>query len=148
MEDFDYNTTDEIHVLFIEGFCQVPWFQNEFWKCPQIRGIRPFDAVKSFRVWCTDPSYLDYEGPKPDIPPDAYGIDKCIAEIESGKYHAIVVVDYSNPDDVQKFDEHFGQHLHQFVADGGVTGGSSVSSSVTFSPSFLFVQPSGHGLCS
>lgn len=31
----------DIHVLFIEGFCNVPWFQNKFWTCLMIMDQRP-----------------------------------------------------------------------------------------------------------
>jgi hypothetical protein len=125
---------DELNVLFIEGFCQVSWFQNKFWTCPMISGIRPFSSMKNFRVWCADPSYLHGE----DIPPDAFGIDNCTTEIESGKYHAIVVVDYSNGGDTDQFDGCLGDHLQKFVAAGGIVAFPSSESMLVSSLQQLF----------
>lgn len=105
---------DEIGVLFIEGFCQVPWFQNKFWNCRDLMGEKPFSSTKNFRVWCADPSYLRDD----DIQPDGFGTGTCITEIESGKYHAIVVVDYSG--DTNEFDASLGSYIQTFVAMGGV----------------------------
>eukprot|EP00978_Attheya_sp_CCMP212_P033038 scaffold131592_cov60-Attheya_sp.AAC.3 len=77
--------------------------------------VTPFSESSTFRVWCTDPAYLQNSDPKPD----AYGIIRCREEIESGRrYHAIV--DYSNEDEFEAFDNDLGSHLVQFAAAGGV----------------------------
>jgi hypothetical protein len=55
-----------------------------------------------------------------EIKPDAHGVKRCQDEIKSGRYHAIVVVDYSNREEFQEFEEAFGALLQQFVAAGGV----------------------------
>ena len=113
-----HDMPDEINVLFIEGLCSVPWFQNRFWTCPPITGDRrPFSSMKSYRVWCFDGDEYELDASS-DIEPDAYGMEECVKEIESGKYHGIVVVDFSNFMSV--FDENLGPHLQQFVAAGGV----------------------------
>eukprot|EP00537_Pseudo-nitzschia_pungens_P017150 CAMPEP_0172405678 /NCGR_PEP_ID=MMETSP1061-20121228/67790_1 /TAXON_ID=37318 /ORGANISM="Pseudo-nitzschia pungens, Strain cf. pungens" /LENGTH=438 /DNA_ID=CAMNT_0013140965 /DNA_START=195 /DNA_END=1511 /DNA_ORIENTATION=- len=108
---------DEISVLFIEGYgiCG-PWFANKFWTCGHIMGQQPFGSTKNYRVWCTDPSDLNVDNG--DILPDDFGVEACITEIESGKYHAIVVVDYS--DATEDFDNSLGSHLQKFVQAGGV----------------------------
>lgn len=112
---------DEIQVLFIEGFCGVPWYQNRFWTCPPMAGHRPFESTKNFRVWCTDESCLD-SAEKEHIAPDAYGIETCITEIKSGKYHAIVVVDFSTTvsRQIELFERNLGELIQQFVEAGGV----------------------------
>ena len=126
----------EVSVLFIEGFCQVPFYQNEFWTCDTVAtmGGRPFDAVNTYRVWCTDPSFLDSK----DIQPDAFGMDQCIKEIESGKYHAIVVVDFSNNEYSKEFDDNLGDHIQKFVAAGGVVAFPATESVVVNSLKKMF----------
>ena len=52
--------------------------------------------------------------------PDAFGVKRCRDEIISGKYHAIVVIDYSDRDLTNEFEEAFGTLLQQFVRAGGV----------------------------
>ena len=115
---------DEINVLFIEGFSQASFYQNKFWTCPMKEGMRPFSAMKCFRVWCTNPDWLQGE----DILPDSFGIGNCRTEIESGKYHAIVVVDYSNNRKMDEFNKDLGIHLQKFVAAGGVIAFPSTES--------------------
>ncbi len=39
---------DELNVLFIEGFCQVPWFQNKFWTMPNDNGKKTFQFNEIF----------------------------------------------------------------------------------------------------
>ena len=110
------------HILFIEGYCQVPWMETSYVKCPpnpstgRGGGGGPFSAHSSFRVWCTDPSHLNED----NAPPDAYGVERCQNEIRSGRYHAIVVVDYSCPSFIDEFEDAFGDLLQAFVRDGGV----------------------------
>ena len=108
---------DDLHVLFIEGYCQVPWMQNSYQTYKSFDGGNTrFKHTHIFPVWCTDPSYLSHE----DLPPDAFGVERCQQEIESGRYHAIVVLDYSNPEQVKRFEKDFGHMLPAFVAAGGV----------------------------
>jgi len=105
------------NILFIEGYCQVPWMETSYIQCPPIIGdVSPFNCHTLFRVWCTDPSYLDDN----TVKPDAYGTDKAISEIKSGRYHAIVVMDYSSPEERVNFEETFGDLLQEFVSSGGV----------------------------
>jgi hypothetical protein len=47
-------------------------------------------------------------------------MERCQDEIRSGKYHAIVVVDYSVPEEPPKFESSFGDLLQKFVHAGGV----------------------------
>lgn len=94
----------------------VPWMQNKFMNCTPKEGVRPFSPHSTFRVWCTDPDYLDND----DIQPDAFGVERCQQEIKSGKYHAIVVVDYSNNEFFEKFEDDFGNLLREFVGAGGI----------------------------
>eukprot|EP00978_Attheya_sp_CCMP212_P022775 scaffold68492_cov52-Attheya_sp.AAC.3 len=114
----DFNEMpDEVHVLFIEGYCQAAFMQNKFVNgSANVAGATPFSASSTFRVWCTDPACLQNSDPKPD----AYGVIRCREEIESGRYHAIVVVDYSNEDQFEAFENDLGSHLAQFTAAGGV----------------------------
>lgn len=108
---------EDLHVLFIEGYCQVPWMQNKYQKYKSVHSKEnPFAYAHPFRVWCTDPSYLSHE----DISPDAFGVERCQQEIESGRYHAIIVIDYSNPDARDQFEKDFGSLLQAFAAAGGV----------------------------
>mmetsp|Transcript_5103 Transcript_5103/g.5799 ORF Transcript_5103/g.5799 Transcript_5103/m.5799 type:complete len:397 (+) Transcript_5103:132-1322(+) len=97
-------------------------------------GQRPFDGHKSYRVWCTDPSHLSSR----DVSPDAFGIDNCVAEIESGKYHAIIVVDFSNDEDKENFEGYLGDHLQKFAAAGGVIAFPSSESILVSSLKQLF----------
>jgi hypothetical protein len=85
--------------------------------------------MNSYRVWCYEDAY---ELDETDIKPDAYGMKEVLKEIESGKYHGIVVVDFSNFESF--FDEQLGPHLQQFVAAGGVV--AFPSSESTIIPSF------------
>ena len=108
---------DDLRILFLEGYCQVPWMETSFVRCPPIGGVtRPFRPSKIFRVWCSDPSYLGEN----EVKPDAYGVKRCQDEIRSGRYHAIVVLDYSNPEEREEFEDAFGDLLQQFVEAGGV----------------------------
>jgi hypothetical protein len=107
---------EDLHVLFIEGYCQAPWMQDTFLNCKEVAGMRPFSEYSTFRVWCTDPSNLG-DG---DTPPDAFGVERCQEEIKSGRYHAIVVVDYSNDGKLEEFENAFGELLCSFVDAGGV----------------------------
>lgn len=77
---------------------------------------RPFSCHSTFRVWCTDPSELTDN----EVKPDAYGLGRCQDEIRSGRYHAIVAMDYSNPQQKNDFENAFGDLLRDFVAAGGV----------------------------
>ncbi len=105
-----------LHILFIEGYCNAPWMETSFVRCPPVVGdMQPFSCHSIFRVWCTDPSYLDDN----NVPPNAFGVKRCQDEIRSGKYHAIVVVDYSN-NESGDFDNAFGDLLQNFVREGGV----------------------------
>jgi tetratricopeptide (TPR) repeat protein len=113
----DHDMALTLHILFIEGYCQCPWMETKFARCPPVIGdVRPFSAHSVFRVWCTDSSYLDDKHAKPD----AFGVERCQDEIRSGKYHAIVVVDYSEPSDTETFESSFGDLLQMFVHAGGV----------------------------
>lgn len=77
----------------------------------------PFPGRHSvFRVWCGHPSDLNQENAQPD----AFGVKRCQKEIRSGKYHVIVVIDYSSPDLVKKFERDFGKLLQNFARAGGV----------------------------
>ena len=108
-------TRRRINILFIEGLSAGSWYQNTFWNCQPIEGQKPFDGHFCFRVWCTVP-YLNDDDEA--LPPDGFGMEKCVSEIESGKYHAIVVVDYSLY--VMKFDQYLARPLQAFVEAGGV----------------------------
>ena len=68
-----------------------------------------------FRVWCGHPSDLDQD----KVRPDAFGVKRCQNEIRSGRYQAIVVLDYSNPDLAKKFERDFGKLLQNFARAGG-----------------------------
>lgn len=104
---------DVIRFLYIEGYCQVSWMEGKFASACRInRG-----GFETFRVWVTDPSDL---APGQGPPPDAYGMSRCIQEIESGSYHGIVVVDYSNSAEFIEFEAQLGSHLQRFVRAGGV----------------------------
>jgi len=71
-----HDTPTNIHILFIEGYCQVPWMETSYLQCPPITGdVSPFNCHTLFRVWCTDPSYLDEN------------TVRAISEIKSGRYH-------------------------------------------------------------
>ena len=74
------------------------------------------EGVRSFRVWVTDPSWCDETSEQPD----AFGVERAVQEIESGVYHAIVVVDYSNSEQFGSFEEHLAPHIQKFVQQGGV----------------------------
>lgn len=104
--------------LFIEGYCQVPWMETSFVRPAPIAGgaSRPFARHSPFRVWCADPSRLG----ESEARPDAYGVGRCQDEIRSGRYHAIVVVDYSDGEETDAFEAAFGDLLGEFVAAGGV----------------------------
>jgi len=105
-----------LHILFIEGCCNVLWMETSFVRCPPVvGGVQPFSCHTIFHVWCTNPSYLDDN----NIPPDAFGMKRCQDEIRSGKHHAIVMVDYSN-NQSGDFDNAFGDLLQNFVREGGV----------------------------
>ena len=107
----------DIHILFIEGYCQGPWMETSFVNCPPVMGdTRPFSCHSTFRVWCTDPSVLDDD----NVQPDAFGVERPQDEIRSGKYHAIVVMDCSNMEMRSEFESAFGNLLQEFVAAGGV----------------------------
>ena len=107
----------DIHILFIEGYCQVPWMETSFVNCPPVMGdTRPFSCHSTFRVWCTDPSELTER----EVQPDAFGVKRAQDEIRSGRYHAIVVMDYSCSELRCEFEAAFGDLLQEFVASGGV----------------------------
>jgi hypothetical protein len=76
--------------------------------------VSPFPSI--FHLWYSKPEYLNNN----TVRPDAFGVKRCQDEIRSGKYHAIVVVDYSNPDQVKKFERDFGKLLQNFAHKGGV----------------------------
>ncbi len=79
--------------------------------------VSPFPGRHSiFRVWCTDPEELGEDC----APPDAFGVKRCQHEIRSGKYHAIVVMDYSCPGSIDKFERAFGKLLQNFARAGGL----------------------------
>jgi len=112
----------DIHILFIEGYCQAPWMETSFVNCPPVIGdTRPFSCHSTFRVWCTDPSELGTN----EVQPDAFGVKRAQDEIRSGKYHAIVVMDYSNMEERNEFESAFGNLLQEFVAAGGVVAFTS-----------------------
>lgn len=115
----DHDMAPDLHILFVEGYCQSPWMETSFVNCPpQVIGgdtTRPFSCHSTFRVWCTDPSSLGEN----EIQPDAFGVQRCQDEIKSGKYHAIVVVDYSNNEELEVFENDFGDLLREFVNAGG-----------------------------
>lgn len=111
--DLDTMPDSPIHVLFIEGYCMVSWMEARI----QRNGFHG-NGFCTKRVWVTDPSYRNKDDDGP--PPDLIGADKAIQEIESGFYHGIVVVDYSNQDESQEFEDTFGLHLQKFVQNGGV----------------------------
>lgn len=97
----------------------VSWMETSFVKGGKIQGIDPLDGAFKFRVWCgCEPSYIQDDDRA--VQPDAFGMDRCIQEIESGKYHAIVVMDYSNNEMFEEFERDLGNHLVGFVREGGV----------------------------
>jgi hypothetical protein len=112
---------EDFHVLFIEGYCQVSWMQNKYQTYKSLDGEPRFAHLHPFRVWCADPEYLNDEG----LPPDAFGVERGQQEIESGRYHAVIVLDYSDPDEVQRFETDFGSLLQKFAAAGGVVAFAS-----------------------
>ena len=85
------------------------------------RAIGPFPPIPPFAFGVRTLS-TSRNGSKPGAaaPPDAFGVERCRQEIESGKYHAIVVVDYSNDDLYEQFEQDLGDLLREFVAAGGV----------------------------
>jgi hypothetical protein len=99
-----YDMPENIRILFIEGYCHVPWMETSYVRCPPLDGtdVRPFRSKEVFRVWCTDPSYLD----ESNVSPDAFGVKRAQDEIKSGRYHAIVLA--------------FGDMMKDFVSAGGV----------------------------
>lgn len=101
--------SDGVRILFIEGYCQVSWMETHI--VNNLTG----GGVQTFRVWVTDPAFLSEDSPRPD----AFGIEKCIEEIESGKYHAIVVVDCSNSEMFEEFERSLAPHIQKFVQNGG-----------------------------
>ena len=106
----------DVHILFIEGYCMVPWMEKKFAAAiDQGSGT----GIRTFRVWLSDPHELQHSQGS-SASPDAFGIDRCIQEIESGVYHCIVVVDYSNDTDFETFETKLGRHLQAFVQAGGV----------------------------
>ena len=107
---------NDLHVLFIEGYCQVSWMQNKYQTYKSLDDNPRFAHLSTFRVWCSDPEYLNDEG----LPPDAMGVERGQQEIKSGKYHAIIVLDYSDPEEKQRFEQDFGSLLQAFAAAGGV----------------------------
>lgn len=114
---------DDLSILFIEGYCIASWMQEHFRSRGKINGIGPFDSCRCYRVWVTEPEFLG-----DDPPPDAFGVDRCIEEISTGKYHAIVVVDLSN--NIEDFGKKFSGHLQAFVENGGVVAFPSSESSL------------------
>lgn len=97
-----------LNILCIEGYCNVPWMESSY-----ANSFFPGDHYSIFRVWCTGRDSVD-------VPPDAYGVKLCQDEIRSGKYHAIVVMDYSCPDLIAKFERAFGKLLKNFAHAGGL----------------------------
>lgn len=124
-----------LHVLFLEGYCQVSWMQNELVQSPCFRDDNVF-VIK--RVWVTDPSFLRNSNQEEDWRPDFYGTKRALEEITSGRYHAIVVVDYSNTADYDEFQDIFGAILQQFVQKGGVVAFPSSESSLVSTLQTLF----------
>jgi hypothetical protein len=106
---------DNMRFLLIEGYCQVSWMEQKI--ASVFTSGNP--GHSTFRVWVTDPSYLDSSS-EAGRRPDAFGMDRCIQEIESGVYHGIVVVDYSNAAEFPEFEAQLGGHLQRFVHAGGV----------------------------
>lgn len=102
----------DVRILFIEGCGMVPWMET------RIVDNFTTDGVQSFRVCVCDPSWLDSDS----RPPDAFGMERTIQEIESGLYHAIVVVDYASSDQFQQFEfeEELAPRIQKFVEKGGV----------------------------
>jgi len=103
--------TGKLHVLFIEGFSTANWMEPKFVENKKTI----LDHAYTFRIWCRG-----YQPGESKVPPDAYGTERCIQEIESGKYHAIVLVDYSNDDWFDSCERDLGTHLTTFVENGGV----------------------------
>lgn len=112
--------TPALRILFIEGYCQVPWMESSYMggRSPSGRSSNsPFPGRHSiFRVWCTDPERLRED----HVPPDAFSVKRCQNEIRSGKYNAIVVMDYSCPELIDKFERAFGILLQNFARAGGL----------------------------
>ena len=99
----------DVRILFLEGFGQAVWMETT------IAQNFTTGGVQSFRVWVSDPSWLDGGSCSPDV----YGMERANQEIESGLYHAIVVVDYSNPQMFQQFEEQLAPRIQKFVEKGG-----------------------------
>ena len=77
--------------------------------------------------------------------PDAFGVKRCRDEITSGKYHAIVVIDYSDRDLTNEFEEAFGTLLQQFVRAGGVVAFPSSESCLVSTLQDFFDADWGYG---
>jgi len=123
---------DDVSILFIEGYGHASFMQEHFLKSGRIQGIIPFDSCQRFRVWVTDPESLSPE----DTYPDAFGVERCIQEISSGKYHAIVVVDLAHR--VDEFQGALGEHVQDFCQNGGVVAFPSSESSLVCMLQYLF----------
>jgi hypothetical protein len=105
---------EDLKVLFIEGYSQVSWMETHMQRKGYVQGVSPFAGIQTFWVWCTKPDH------QLESRPDTFGLDRCIEEIESGLYHAIVVVNFSNPERLERFETELGKHLQTFVKEGGV----------------------------
>lgn len=116
------------YVLFLEGYSYGPWMGQ--------RLMTEFgDQERYFtrRAWLPDPEYQDHD---PDNPPDIWGTADALHEIESGKYHAIVVVDLVDHEEV--FFRDFGFHLKKFVEHGGVVAFPACESKLIEELDYLF----------
>lgn len=101
----------KIHVLFLSGYGMSVGMEQSLVE------EGGFDDQSKFgvqHVWVADPTDLE------DSSGYLLGVDAAIREIVSGKYHAIVVVNYCNPDMEEEFESNFGRLLQKFVEAGGV----------------------------
>jgi hypothetical protein len=108
------DTRNDIHVLFIEGEASFMPIKYQTYK--SFDGKNRFAHLHPFRVCCCDPCY--FEGDDEYIPPDAFGAERCYEEIESGRYHAIIVMDL--PRCEYDFELMYGHLIKAFVDAGGV----------------------------
>ena len=96
---------------FIESYNNASWMEEKFAKGDgKIGDITPLGGASTYHVWCTNAEDCDSSPP-----PDAYDVERCIKEIESGKYHAIVFVDFSNNAEMENFERDLGSHIVPFA---------------------------------
>jgi len=95
-------------VLIIEGLTEVYLDQ----KCTK-RIIRDAD-IDGTRVWISGHEECNFCN---EI--SIFGYEACVREIESGSYHALVVVEPTNPVLLAEFEDKIGPLLRRFVVLGG-----------------------------